>query len=64
LKVADLREILQKASVPIPAKSNKADLVAKILATPAAVEAYNNQNSVAKPKESEASNPDDDLVRP
>jgi len=64
LKVADLREILQKASVPIPAKSNKADLIAKILATPAALDAYNNQNGASKLKEPEAANPDDDLLAP
>lgn len=45
LKVADLKEILQKASVALPAKATKADLVTKILATPAAVEQFNKHNS-------------------
>ncbi|GJJ06384.1 hypothetical protein Clacol_000575 [Clathrus columnatus] len=45
LKAADLREILQKASVTLPARINKTDLVAKILATPAAVEIFNKQIS-------------------
>ena len=41
LKVADLKEILKKASVSPPPKSTKADLIAKIIAEPAAVDAYN-----------------------
>lgn len=69
-RVADLREILQKASVPIPAKANKADLIAKILASPAAIQALNNTSSsaaptaAAKPKATESSQggQDDDLV--
>jgi hypothetical protein len=40
LKVAELKEVLKSASVPIPPKSTKADLVAKILAEPDAVNAY------------------------
>jgi hypothetical protein len=70
-RVADLRELLQKASVPIPAKANKADLIAKILASPAAIEAFNNPGSsitttaaTPKPKATESSQggQDDDLV--
>ncbi|KIJ49569.1 hypothetical protein M422DRAFT_27938 [Sphaerobolus stellatus SS14] len=72
LKVAELREVLQKAAVAIPAKANKADLVAKILASPAALEAYKKQYSTDKPaiaaevpKEPEVSAvPDDDLLAP
>ena len=41
LKVADLKEILRKASVSPPPKSTKADLIARIIAEPAAVDAYN-----------------------
>ncbi|KAF8706023.1 hypothetical protein RHS03_05195, partial [Rhizoctonia solani] len=37
LKVAELKEILTKSSTPIPTKANKADLIAKILATPDAL---------------------------
>ncbi|ELU38460.1 CAP-Gly domain-containing protein [Rhizoctonia solani AG-1 IA] len=37
LKVAELKEILTKSSTPIPSKANKADLIAKILATPDAL---------------------------
>ncbi|KAG8709992.1 hypothetical protein FRC09_000365, partial [Ceratobasidium sp. 395] len=38
LKVADLKDILTKSNTPIGSKANKADLIAKILATPAALE--------------------------
>ncbi|EUC58643.1 HeH/LEM domain protein, partial [Rhizoctonia solani AG-3 Rhs1AP] len=34
LKVAELKEILTKSSIPIPRKANKADLIARILTTP------------------------------
>jgi hypothetical protein len=67
-RVADLRELLQKASVAIPAKANKADLIAKILASPAALAAFNNPGSstVSAPKakapEPSQSGQDDDLV--
>ena len=58
LKVADLKEILKKAVVSPPPKSTKADLIAKILAEPAAVDAYNvlhnpigvTQQDTSKPK--------------
>ncbi|QRW21286.1 CAP-Gly domain protein [Rhizoctonia solani] len=36
-QVAELKEILTKSSTPIPSKANKADLIAKILATPDAL---------------------------
>ncbi|KAF5370836.1 hypothetical protein D9758_002069 [Tetrapyrgos nigripes] len=45
LKVNELRNILQKAGLSIPAKTNKADLIARIIASPAAVDVYNAQNS-------------------
>ena len=41
LKVADLKDILKRASVPPPPKATKADLIAKIIAEPAAVNVYN-----------------------
>jgi len=41
LKVADLKEVLKKASVPPPPKATKADLIAKILAESAALDTYN-----------------------
>ena len=55
----------------IPAKANKADLIAKILSSPAAIEVYNSGNPttsaapVPKPKAPESLHaaPDDDLVR-
>ncbi|KAL0956074.1 hypothetical protein HGRIS_002243 [Hohenbuehelia grisea] len=45
LKVVQLREILTKADAAAPAKANKQDLIARILATPAALQVYNNQHS-------------------
>ncbi|KAG6813650.1 hypothetical protein H0H92_008887 [Tricholoma furcatifolium] len=39
LKVTDLKAILQKAQVSPPSRKN--DMIAKIIATPAAVDAYN-----------------------
>ena len=60
LKVADLKEILKKASVSLPPKPTKVDLITKILAEPAAVDAYNalhnptgvtpQQDAPSKPK--------------
>lgn len=40
LKVVELKEILTKAGVTIPAKANKPDLIAKIIETPAALEVF------------------------
>lgn len=67
MRVPELRELLQKASVSIPAKSNKSDLIAKVLASPAALQTLESQNSsapAAKPKgpESSQGGQDDDLV--
>lgn len=50
LKVVDLKNILHSAGVSIPSKSNKNDLIARILASPVALDAYNAQHS---PKTSE-----------
>lgn len=36
LKVAELKDILSKAQVMVPGKANKADLIARILASPEA----------------------------
>lgn len=64
LKVADLKEILKKASVSPPPKATKADLVAKIVAEPAAVDAYNALHNPAgvtpqqdAPSKSKSANP-------
>ena len=40
LKVVDLKAILAKANVSVPAKSTKSDLIAKILASKPALDAY------------------------
>jgi SAP domain-containing ribonucleoprotein len=45
LKVVDLKDILSKASVSVPAKANKQDLVARILGSPAALAVYNKQQN-------------------
>lgn len=64
LKVADLKEILTKSGTPIGSKANKADLIAKILATPAALEIAGGDAAVAPAAPAEAETKvDDDLVR-
>jgi SAP domain-containing ribonucleoprotein len=45
LKVVDLKDILAKASVSAPAKANKQELIARILASPAALAVYNKQQN-------------------
>ncbi|KIN96029.1 hypothetical protein M404DRAFT_164325 [Pisolithus tinctorius Marx 270] len=49
LKVADLKEILVKASAPAPGRVNKQDLINKILANPAAVKVYEELYLAPKP---------------
>ncbi|TFY76039.1 hypothetical protein EWM64_g7974 [Hericium alpestre] len=49
LKVVDLRDILSRASVPVPAKATKADLISKILASPPALNAYTEKYSPPTP---------------
>jgi len=62
LKVADLKEILTKSGTPIGSKSNKADLIAKILTTPAALELAGGETAApAAPAEAKV---DDDLLAP
>ncbi|KAL4065183.1 hypothetical protein V8B97DRAFT_2004892 [Scleroderma yunnanense] len=69
LKVADLKEILAKASVPVAARTNKQDLIAKILANPAAIEVYEERyppaetaSTTVKPVPVSSNN--DDLLAP
>ncbi|CAE6505539.1 unnamed protein product [Rhizoctonia solani] len=67
LKVADLKEILTKSSTPIPSKANKADLIAKILATPEALKLAGGDPAPADPApvaEEPAKPVDDDLLAP
>lgn len=45
LKVVDLKDILQKANVAVPAKANKQDLIAKVVASQAAIDVYNKQQN-------------------
>ncbi|TFK75286.1 hypothetical protein BDN72DRAFT_757785 [Pluteus cervinus] len=42
LKVVDLKQILSKAAVQVPAKANKADLVARILESSQALQVFNS----------------------
>jgi HeH/LEM domain len=61
LKVADLKDILSKANVSVPAKANKADLVAKISTSASAIDVYNRlypSKTVPPPTPT-----NDDLVR-
>ncbi|KAH9972406.1 hypothetical protein BGW80DRAFT_1314186 [Lactifluus volemus] len=69
LKVADLKEICTRASLATTTRSTKADLVTKILASQAAIDAYNSKyqqfpNSAPLPKSAALSNNDDILVPP
>jgi len=63
LKVVDLKDILAKAAVSVPAKANKQDLIARVLASPAALDVYNKlQNPNAS--SSAAPTATDDLLAP
>jgi hypothetical protein len=62
LKVVDLKDILSKAAISAPEKAKKNDLIAKILANPAAIELYNKTHS-KKPADPPAPLSNDDLVR-
>ncbi|KAI6037134.1 hypothetical protein BKA83DRAFT_4486109 [Pisolithus microcarpus] len=74
LKVADLKEILVKASAPAPARVNKQDLINKILANPTAVKVYEElylpSNPTSKPaptsppKQAPPASTNDDLLAP
>ncbi|KAK0202773.1 hypothetical protein DFS33DRAFT_1488866 [Desarmillaria ectypa] len=63
LKVVDLKAILATASVSLPAKANKQDLINTILASQAALDAYNTLHDVPvqvdppKPPEKKAQPP-------
>ncbi|KAI0045942.1 hypothetical protein FA95DRAFT_1607315 [Auriscalpium vulgare] len=59
LKVADLKDILHHAKVPATARATKADLVAKILASQPALDAY-----AQKYDANTAPSPTDDLLAP
>jgi len=64
LKVVELKDILTKAGTSAPAKANKTDLIARILATPAAIEVYNSQNSAVAPLPVPTASQNDDLLAP
>ncbi|KIJ18835.1 hypothetical protein PAXINDRAFT_96959 [Paxillus involutus ATCC 200175] len=66
LKVTDLKDILTKASAPAPAKTNKQDLIHRILANPTAVQVYNHLYPSPEPKNTAPINPssNDDLLAP
>lgn len=62
LKVVDLKDILAKASVSAPAKANKQELIARILASPAALAVYNKQQNPNSSTVSVSATATDDLV--
>ena len=51
LKVVELKDILSKAQVALQGKANKPDLIAKILASPAALEIYEQHHSGSPAKD-------------
>lgn len=60
LKVVELKDILSKAGVSAPAKANKQDLIARIVANPAALDVYKKlQNPVSAPPVQQSSTADD-----
>ncbi|KZT63195.1 hypothetical protein DAEQUDRAFT_815788 [Daedalea quercina L-15889] len=63
LKVVDLKDILTRASVSVPSKSNKNDLIARILASPAALDVYHARNLPETPKAT-FNKPAEEQVRP
>ncbi|PCH43705.1 hypothetical protein WOLCODRAFT_104009, partial [Wolfiporia cocos MD-104 SS10] len=70
LKVVDLKHILARAAVPVPSKSTKPDLIARVLASPAARAVYDAQFGAAKdtqpdpPRSKNDPAPADDLLAP
>lgn len=50
LKVADLKALLSKASVSIPSKSKKDDLIGLVLANPAALDLFNGKGEASEPE--------------
>ncbi|KAG1735079.1 uncharacterized protein EDB91DRAFT_567836 [Suillus paluster] len=58
LKVTELKEILQKASIP-PGNAKKQDLINKIIANPSAIEVFHTLHPGKKPVPA-----DDDLLAP
>ncbi|KAH9961610.1 hypothetical protein BC827DRAFT_1203195 [Russula dissimulans] len=69
LKVADLKDICTRANIPTTTRSTKADLIAKILASQPAIDAYStkyqqNDNTAPSSKPTASSNNDDTLIPP
>ena len=65
LKVAELKEILSAAAVHHPPRANKSDLIAKIIASPAALNAFNAIHAPERVSTQKSEQPlqNDDLVR-
>ena len=47
MKVVELKDILQRANVTIPAKANKPDLISKIASTKAAIDVFESLHGSA-----------------
>ena len=62
LKVPQLKELLQKCSVSFGAKATKADLVKKVLETPAALAELTGSKDDAEPAPAPVEEDNDDLV--
>jgi SAP domain-containing ribonucleoprotein len=65
LKVAELKDILTTAAVPFTQRANKSDLIAKIVASPAALNAFNAIHAPERVSHQKPEQPpqNDDLVR-
>lgn len=62
LKVPQLKELLQKCSVSFGAKATKADLVKKVLETPAALAELTGSKDASEPAPAPVEEDNDDLV--
>ncbi|KAL5507605.1 hypothetical protein ACEPAH_7061 [Sanghuangporus vaninii] len=57
LKVVELKDLLTRAEIPIPAKANKPDLIAKIIDSPAALDVFDEIHGGGSVRPSGANTP-------
>ncbi|KAL5523469.1 hypothetical protein ACEPAG_7642 [Sanghuangporus baumii] len=57
LKVVELKDLLTRAQIPIPAKANKPDLIAKIIDSPAALDVFDEIHGGGSVRPSGANTP-------
>ena len=57
LKVVELKDLLTRAQIPIPARANKPDLIAKIIDSPAALNVFDELHGGGSVRPSGANTP-------